>query len=192
MFHLPWQFCHSWEVHGASFLVFDLFSRMMDMNISISLSYDFYSQTHFQHPLETSTSFHCLSENSCVCLYFWISVVTSWFSYCELATFFFWYKASVFTGPSQSRHINSNVTVSVSYAADIWNSNDFSNYFCSFWDFSVWEFLFTIIELTFSLRKHYCKTVLANVFHQVTQKLPVVCFVRTGSRSHLTGSTCHQ
>lgn len=65
-------------------------------------------------------------------------MVTLQFSYCELATLFFWYKASVFTGPSQSHYINSHVTVSVSYAADIWNSSSFSNYFCSFWDFFVW------------------------------------------------------
>lgn len=82
MFHLPWHFYHSWEVHRATFVVFDHFGRMI--NISTSLSCTFFSQIVFQHPLETSTYFCCLSETLCVFLYFCISVVTlrfSWFSH---------------------------------------------------------------------------------------------------------------
>lgn len=102
-------------------------------------------------------------------------MVTLQFSYCELATLFFWYKASVFTGPSQSHYINSHVTVSVSYAADIWNSSSFSNYFCSFWDFSVWGISLLNHGADLLTVETSCK------FHQVMQKLPVVSFVRIGS-----------
>lgn len=70
MFHLPWQFCRSWEVCGATFLVFDHFSRTMDTNISTSLSCAFYSQILFQHHLETSTYFHCLEK---LCVFFFIA-----------------------------------------------------------------------------------------------------------------------